>query len=270
MVTQIIFFDKGRCRRTGTAIVKPMGRTETSHAGRSEPERLPDGLRERVLSAAIDLITREGSEALTTRAVAAAAGVQAPTLYRLFGDKSSLLDAVAEQGFLTYLKKKQVLRVDPDPLANLRAGWDLHVNFGLSHPAIFSIMSGTLRSGEPSPAAAAGVAHLRRQISALAVVGRLRVSEDHATDLMRASGRGTVLTLLELPEDRRDLGLSTLARESVIAAIVTDLPAVGAAGVAGAAVTLKSLLPEAAGLTTAERAVMAEWLDRLTRSANTS
>ncbi|WP_338419811.1 TetR family transcriptional regulator [Streptomyces klenkii] len=34
---------------------------------------------------------------MTTRAVAAAAGVQAPAIYRLFGDKDGLLEAVAEQ-----------------------------------------------------------------------------------------------------------------------------------------------------------------------------
>jgi AcrR family transcriptional regulator len=36
-----------------------------------------------------------GRRAVTTRAVAAGAGVQAPTIYRLFGDKDGLLDALA-------------------------------------------------------------------------------------------------------------------------------------------------------------------------------
>ena len=221
------------------------------------------GLRERILVAATGLLAREGAEALTTRAVAAAAGIQAPTLYRLFGDKSSLLDAVAEYGFMTYLKNKQVRVAGPDPLENLRAGWDLHIDFGLSNPALFSMMSGTLRAGAESPAAAAGLAHLKRQITALAVAGRLRVSENRAADLMRAAGRGTVLTLLEMPEDQRDLGLSELAREAVIAAIVTDRPTVRAAGAVGAAVALRASLPAALALTGGERVLLKEWLDRL-------
>lgn len=228
------------------------------------------GVRERILSAAVRLLAQEGQGALTTRAVAAAAGVQAPTLYRLFGDKRRLLDAVAEYGFVTYLKAKQVRVAGPDPVENLRAGWDLHIHFGLSSPALFALMSGPLRSGTPSPAAEAGALHLRRQISALAVAGRLRLSEQRATDLMRASGRGTVLTLLETPEERRDLGLSEIAREAVIAAIVTELPTVHSAGAAGAAITLRALLPQTQVLTAAEQELLGEWLGRLAVSAESA
>jgi AcrR family transcriptional regulator len=245
-----------------------MRQKEQRPADRSEVGLAHDsiGLRERILGAATGLLAREGAEALTTRAVAAAAGIQAPTLYRLFGDKSTLLDAVAEHGFLTYLGEKQRRVSSPDPLENLRAGWDLHIDFGLSHPALFSLMSGTLRAGAESPAAAAGVAHLKRQIRTLAVAGRLRVSEDRAADLMRASGRGTVLTLLEMPEDLRDLGLSALAREAVIAAMVVDQPAVRAAGVVGAATTLRALLPDTPALTDGERVLLYEWLNRIAQA----
>ena len=62
------------------------------------PEIGHDG-RDRILAEAVDLLARGGREALTTRAVAAAAGVQAPTISRLFGDKQGLVDAVAEHGF---------------------------------------------------------------------------------------------------------------------------------------------------------------------------
>jgi AcrR family transcriptional regulator len=246
-----------------------MNREEPRPADRTGGGQLhaSSGLRERILNAATDLLAHQGAEALTTRAVAAAAGIQAPTLYRHFGDKSSLMDAVAEYGFSTYLRTKQVQLAGPDPLENLRAGWDRHIDFGLSHPALFALMSGRLRTGAESPAAAAGAEHLRQQISALAVTGRLRVSEDRAADLLRASGRGTLLTLLETPEDRRDLGLSVLAREAVIAAIVTDLPPIRVAGVAGAAVALRALLPDDTDLTMGERTLLSEWLERLARSS---
>ncbi|WP_425147783.1 TetR/AcrR family transcriptional regulator [Deinococcus sp.] len=221
------------------------------------------GQRTRILVAATRLLASQGQDALTTRAVAAAAGVQAPALYRLFGDKRSLLDAVAEYGFLSYLNEKQLRVPGPDPLENLRAGWDLHVDFGLSNPALFAVMSGNRRSGVQSPAAAAGLEHLGRRIRDLAVAGRLRVSEQRAADLMRAAGLGTVLTLLEMPADRRDLGLSALAREAVIAAIVTDPLPVQASGMAGAAVALRATLPDDGVLTPGERSLLNEWLERL-------
>ncbi|NED93539.1 helix-turn-helix transcriptional regulator, partial [Streptomyces sp. SID11233] len=46
-----------------------------------------EGLRERIVAAATELLEESGREAVTTRAVAARAGVQAPAIYRLFGDK---------------------------------------------------------------------------------------------------------------------------------------------------------------------------------------
>ncbi|MGF2047081.1 helix-turn-helix domain-containing protein, partial [Enterococcus gallinarum] len=55
-----------------------------------------DDVRERIIAAAADLLQDGGTAAVTTRAVAERASTQAPTIYRLFGDKDGLLDAVAE------------------------------------------------------------------------------------------------------------------------------------------------------------------------------
>lgn len=229
-------------------------------------DAVPDGQRERVLDAAITLLTREGRDALTTRSVAAAAGIQAPTLYRLFGDKRGLLDAVATYGYQTYLRGKQDRVPHPDPLDDLRAGWDQHVDFGLTFPAIYSLMVGNPRPGEPSPADVAGRVYLRRKIRTLAQAGRLRMSEERAAALMHASCSGVVLTLLSMPETLRDPGLSAVARESVMAALATEQPPTQVPGLAGAAVTLKALLPERTLLSPGERTLLGELLDRLAAS----
>ena len=230
------------------------------------PEDAPDAqdaLRSRILSTAADLLNREGRDALTTRTVAAAAGVQAPTLYRLFGDKRGLLDAVAQHGFTAYLRDKERAAPRADPADGLRDGWDLQVAFGLTHPAIYVLMAGDPQPGEPSPAEVAGREHLRRKIRALALAGRLRVSEERAALLLHAGCRGLILTLLSLPGDQRDPELSVLAREGVLASLVTDaaLPAVSSS--AGAAVQLRAHLPDADGLSPGERVLLGEWLDRL-------
>src|SRR5919205_325420 len=52
--------------------------------------------RERVVGAAIELISREGLSAASTRAVAAEAGVSVSTLHYCFGSKEALVDAVLE------------------------------------------------------------------------------------------------------------------------------------------------------------------------------
>lgn len=223
------------------------------------------GGRERVIAAAVALLARGGREALTTRAVAAVAGVQAPTIYRLFGDKQGLVDAVAEHGFAAYLRQKRTDGPSLDPVENLRTGWDLHVGFGLANPAIFTAMYGDPRPGEASPAAARALAMLRERMRSLALAGRLRVDERRAADMVRAAACGVVFVLLETPEGERDLGLSETTREAVIAAITTGAPEPERLSLVPVATTLRALLPGADGLTDGERHLLAEWLDRMVR-----
>ncbi len=223
-----------------------------------------DEVRAHIVAVTAALLASGGREAVSTRAVAAAAGTQAPTIYRLFGDKNGLLDAVAEHGFASYLAAKEVGPVAGDPVDGLRAGWDLHVGFGLANPALYSLMYGDPRPGRKPPAAAAAFRVLEERIRSIAAAGRLRVSERLAADLVHAAGSGTVMTLLAVPEDRRDAGLSDAAREAVIAAITTDAPALAAPGPVAAANALRAGLGEVPVLTPGERHVLGEWLDRIT------
>ncbi len=229
----------------------------------AEPRSARDDTRARIVAAAIDLLHRGGRDAVTTRAVADAAGVQAPTIYRLFGDKRGLLDAVAEHGFATYLKKKRVRKSGGDPVEDLRTGWDLHVEFGLSYPAIYLLMYADPRPGVKSPAAEASYRILKEHIRRVAVAGRLGLSEERAADLFHAAGCGTVLTLLAMAEDRRDMSLSETARRVAVAAITTGSPAFESSGPAAAAVALRAVLPDAVSLSEGERTLLTEWLNRL-------
>jgi len=206
--------------------------------------------RDRIVEAAARLLDEGGREAVTTRAVAAAAQVQAPTIYRQFGDKDGLLDAVAEHGFASYLAGKEVREAGKDPVEDLRAGFDLHVEFGLTHPALYTLMFG---DPKPSAAAAASFAILREHVHRIAVAGRLKVPEELAAQLIHATGTGTVLALLADPHP----DLAPTAREAAIAAITTDAPA------SSAAVTLKSQLAQSEAFSDGERRLLVEWLDRL-------
>ena len=240
--------------------------TESHAAPGAQSNSSRDDVRARIVATAMGLLTTGGRDAVTTRAVAVAAGVQAPTLYRLFGDKGGLLDAVAEHGFKTYLKEKQVRKPGRDPIEDLRTGWKLHVDFGLSHPSIYVLIYGDPRPGATSPVAEASYRILQEHIRRIAVEGRLRVSEERAANLVHASGCGTVLTLLEMPEDRRDLALSEIACEAAITAITFGSPVTERPGPAAAAIALRAALPDVTTLTDAERHLLEEWLDRLTTS----
>ncbi|MEV0387594.1 TetR/AcrR family transcriptional regulator [Nonomuraea sp. NPDC050643] len=229
----------------------------------AEPEVGRDLTRQRVIEAAAGLLARDGREAVTTRAVASAAGVQAPAIYRLFGDKDGLLEAVAEHGYATFLAAKHVDARPRDPVDDLRAGWDLAVGFGLANPELYALMYGEPKRGTASAAFHAGMRILVERIRRLAAAGRLRVEERLAVALIHATARGAVLTWLSLPAGERDPALLTTMRESMVAAVTNEKPVVEDPGVAGAARTLRALLPEQTALSGAEQHLLGEWLDRL-------
>jgi AcrR family transcriptional regulator len=226
-----------------------------------------DETRTRIVAEAARLLAEQGREALTTRAVAAAAGVQAPAIYRLLRDKRGLEEAVAEYAWNAYLSEKTGRDQEADPVEELRRSWDLHVGFGLANPELYVLMYGDPGTAGRSAAIVAGQEILGGTVRRIAAAGRLRVGEPLAVDLVRASGHGAVLTLLSVPAERRDPAFAPLAREAMIAAIVRDAPVVDEPGPAAAAVALRALLPEATVLTESERRLLGEWLDRLAAGA---
>jgi AcrR family transcriptional regulator len=204
---------------------------------------------------------------------AAAAGVQVPTLYRLFGDEEGLLDAVTTYGFQQYLTDKQALGETNAPIADLRRSWNLHVEFGLSKPAFCILTYGEGHSREGCASGRETTAILRRSIAPV-VAGRLRMSVERATRLVYTSGLGIVLSLIATPPAERDLELSGVAREQVLRAITTDGGGEPAAStdIASRAVALREALREGGttALTISERALLVDRLDRMAHAAEAS
>lgn len=232
--------------------------------------------RHQVLQVAAKLLEEGGSEAVSTRAVAAAAGVTAPTLYRMFGDKDGLLAELAAYGFEMYLaEKREALALTPDdPVADLYRGWDLHVDFGVQHPAFYMLMYGTVQPGRRPPAADEAHALLVRLLSRAAEAGRLRVPVEQATRVIHAATTGATLTLIGEAPAMRDLSTSERLRDTVIASVTTDEPAPSGADLASRALALDAALETAlttgspaagAGvpLRATETALLREWLRRL-------
>jgi AcrR family transcriptional regulator len=219
--------------------------------------------REHLVEVAARLLREQGPSAVTTRAVALAAGVQAPAIYRLFGDKDGLLDAVAEHVLAVYVADKALTADIGDPLADLRAGWDMQIGFGLANATLFGLLTDPGR-GTRSPAGAAGLEILRARVHRVAAAGRLRVSERRAVELIRAAGTGTVLTLLSIPPEERDPSLADAMYDAVMRSILTDVPALATGSASAAAAAFRTVVPDLPMLTESERALMSEWLDRAT------
>ena len=224
-------------------------------------------VRSRIVGAASRLLRDEGAHAVTTRAVAEAAGVQAPTIYRLFGDKDGLIEAVAEHVMAAYVAEKadaadhDSARADGDPVADLRAAWRLHVEFGVANGELYALLNAPDRAAR-SPATVAGLDVLRARVRRIAAAGLLRVDEQRALDLIHAAGTGTVLALLGKPADERDLDLAEAMFDVVAAGILAAEPVTADASTATVAVTFLTVITDLPGLTDAERTLMAEWVAR--------
>ncbi|NQX03450.1 TetR/AcrR family transcriptional regulator [Rathayibacter sp. VKM Ac-2856] len=227
----------------------------------------PLDTRGRIVDAAARLLREQGPAAVTTRGVAESAGLQAPAIYRLFGDKDGLLEAVAEHVLTSWVAEKAAVVAeaaagDVDPIDDLRAGWAAQVEFGLDNPALFRLLSDPSRAGT-SAAARSGKRVLEARVGRVAAAGRLRVPEERAVGLIQTAGVGVVTTLLSEPDDERDPGLAESALEAVLARILSEQPSPAEDASLAAVVAVRALAPRLADLRPAERELLRDWLDRV-------
>lgn len=239
----------------------------TEEASRARTGRAHSDTIERV---ALELLETGGPSAVTTRAVAAAAGVQGVAIYRAYGDMDGLLDAAVQRGFRQYLDLKTRRTRASDPVDDLRQGWDLHVGFGLEHPHVYSLMYGRPDVRPQGAAAAQAEAILLELVQAVARAGRLRTDVASAARAVHAAGCGVTLSLIGVPIDERDQLLSSRVREAVIASLTTDASAAPDQAPDGPgpevhAITLAATLRDGgpSSFTEAETNLLAEWLERL-------
>ena len=233
-----------------------------------------DELRERLLHAAEAQLIDSTDNDIATRAVCEAAGVSQPVLYRLFGDKQGLLAALVDHGYARYIARKSTLAVTDDVLADLRAGWDDHMEFARTNPAVYRLMFSPNPNGKPTA---------RRQIFDLLVAtlrrvaaeGRMTIPPHVAAPAILSANVGIALNRITQPDLYDDPDLSTRVREAIFASFLTD---VGDARTEGAAVVDEdgSALRTAAvhlaaqldlnpstPLVEEERALLRRWLDVL-------
>ena len=217
----------------------------------------------KIVEAAALLLREGGAQAVTTRAVAAAAGVPAPTIFRVFGDKDGLMDAVAEHVMTTYVaaKSERASNEDGAPVDDLRQAWRSHVDFGLANPDLFVLLSTPGRHAL-SPATTAGADVLKARVRRVAEAGLLAVPEDRAVGLIHAAGTGAVLALLQQPAGSHDTSLADTMLEAVLSAILTSTPALPTSHLAPLVIAFRTAVPDLPGLSDGERQLLTEWVDR--------
>ena len=231
--------------------------------------------RGRLLDSAARLLVDAHGDAVSTRAICELAEVGAPTLYHHFGDKQGLLDAVVSHGFDEYLSRKRSHAGSGDPVADIRAGWDDHVEFGRENPVFYALMYGQVRPGRQPPAAREAEVMLTALFRGVADAGRLLTTPARATTRLLAANVGITLAMISRPPAQPwDEDASTAVRDAVLDSLVRGDPRDGEEsprlGVAAAATALSDALHRKNAplgdpvLEDEEAALLGWWLQRLT------
>ena len=151
----------------------------------------------------------------------------------------------------------------------MRRGWDIHVDFGLRHPAFYLLMYGTDRPGRRPPAAAEANDLLLKFLDRAAAAGRLRVPSALAARLSLTAVTGVTLPLIGTPAEDRDPEISARMRDTLIDSLTTDPPPATDPGFACPALALDAALTAADGATLpllpTETALLRDWLHQLAR-----
>jgi AcrR family transcriptional regulator len=132
-------------------------------------QRTPQ-LRDRVLEAAVDMLTSDGVAGFTTRKVAEQATTSTPAVYELFGDKAGLVRAMFFEGFAMLYRLFQELDDSGDARADMIAPIPVLRAFARQNPALADLMfSRPFAEFDPGPAERQAGAAVREFI-----VGRVR------------------------------------------------------------------------------------------------
>ncbi len=101
-------------------------------------------LRDALMTAALEVLERDGPAALSLRGLARLVGVSPMAPYHHFSDRAALLAAVAAAGFdrLQQSKLDTHAKSGDSPKAGLVAGTASYVRFVLDHPNLYRLMKG--------------------------------------------------------------------------------------------------------------------------------
>ena len=224
-----------------------------------------DTLRTAMLDAAEQQLVSSPEYEIATRPVCEAVGVTQPVLYRLFGDKRGLLDALADRGLERYSAAKSAQAQTEDPVADLEAGWDEHMRFAADNPALYQLMFAP-RPWARSVARARILDLLEATLVRCSAAGAVRVEPHVAAQLILSANVGLALNLIAAPDLFQDQALSHQMRAGVFSHVLNKPPARRkAATVKTTALQLRSQLHMSGtdSLNTAETALLTQWLERL-------
>ncbi|TDC48527.1 TetR/AcrR family transcriptional regulator [Actinomadura sp. KC345] len=124
-----------------------------------------EAIRTTLLDAASRLLAAEGPQALALRRIAVEVGCSTTVLYRMFGGKSGLTEALYIEGFRRFRERLAAVPPDPDPRVRLHALGLAYRDNALAERNYYGLMF-----GEPVPGFRPGEKALLTALSAYAIL----------------------------------------------------------------------------------------------------
>jgi AcrR family transcriptional regulator len=104
-------------------------------------ERYRQETRSEILGAAREIFVRDGFEGFAMRTLAQSVGCSLGAIYRYFTSKEELFDVLVEESFVHLYEALAILLKErgKDPVAQLKRGLRLYVEWGLKYPSEYQI-----------------------------------------------------------------------------------------------------------------------------------
>lgn len=145
----------------------------------------------RLVEVARYLLSTEGREGASSRAICALAGVGAPTIYHYFGDLTGLhraaIDETYEQVADAYLRGVE----EGGPQQGLRNGWGAFNHFAHQEPLMCRIVIQQILAGEPPATVAETLRTVENDLTRLYAEGILNCPAHEAVQLLWIGTLGT-------------------------------------------------------------------------------
>lgn len=98
-------------------------------------------VREKILEGALDIIIKQGFDALTMRYLARRIGMTAPNIYNYFANKDELYISIVIRGFeMLHNDLSQAYHRHDDDIQRVRAMIETYMEFGMNKPRYYDIM----------------------------------------------------------------------------------------------------------------------------------
>lgn len=162
-------------------------------------------VKQRLIQAARELLSSEGRDGASSRAICALAGVGAPTIYHHFGDLNGLhraaIDKTYEQVAEAYLQGAR----EGGPRQGLKNGWGTFNHFADQEPLMCRLVIQHILAGEPPATVAETLDTVEADLNRLYKEGILSCPAHEAVQLLWIGTLGTAcFTSSEASRDKID------------------------------------------------------------------